>query len=211
MHTHTSSCVPNSRRPSQACTLFFCASPLTMYLSRQPGSGAAQRRRRHEQQSIAAVVATFQHHSGPRRPNRARTGYGDRRLIHRGCGQASLRSLRRRGVTAAGDTRQGTPSRPSACWCWLGRRERQWTPPRSASSQLLRWKPRGNWRRRRRRSRNGSVASSLLSWMCPVTAQHSRVQMLTVWAKRKKKKLYTQNIRRFPGLVVVVVKISRTH
>ena len=32
---------------------------------------------RHEQQSIAAVLATFQHHSAPRGPKKARTGEED--------------------------------------------------------------------------------------------------------------------------------------
>ena len=74
--------------------------------------------------------------------------YGHRRLLHQGSGQASSRSLGRRGVTAAGGTPQGTASRPSACPYWLERRESRWTPPRCASSLL--WRCGGGKRRRRR-------------------------------------------------------------
>ena len=55
------------RRLAQACPFFVFASPVTMDLSGQPATGAAQRRKqrrlrswwRHEQQSIAAALATY--------------------------------------------------------------------------------------------------------------------------------------------------------
>ena len=62
--------------------------------SRRPrqvdGDGAAKRRRlrrlrswwRHEQQTMAAVLATYQHHSAPRGPRKARTGEGARDELH---------------------------------------------------------------------------------------------------------------------------------
>ena len=44
-----------------------------------------------------------------------------------------------------------------------GRRVGWWTPPRSASSQPLRWKPRGSWRRRRRWTKKEKKAKAQLT------------------------------------------------
>ena len=65
------------------------------------------------------------------RLTRRTTRYNDRRLVHRGRGQASSRSVGPQRSAVCGAP-QGNAS---ACPHWLGRRERQWTPPPSAISQ----------------------------------------------------------------------------
>ena len=68
----------------------FCLRHLSMDLSWQPVTGAAQRRKgrrlraawRHEQQSIAQALAVFSHHSAPRRQETARAGGGARVEVH---------------------------------------------------------------------------------------------------------------------------------
>ena len=70
----------------------FCLRHLSMDLSWQPVTGAAQRRKgrrlraawRHEQQSIAQALAVFSHHSAPRRQETARAGGGARVEVHGG-------------------------------------------------------------------------------------------------------------------------------
>ena len=86
---------------------------------------------RHERMAVAMAVAEATHHSS--------RGQKSATVIRKdstsgGSGQASLRSLGRREVTAAGGTFQGNASQPSACRYWLGRRESKWTAPPSDSS-----------------------------------------------------------------------------
>ena len=78
---------------------------------------------------------------GRRRSTRCTTAHGHRSDLLRGRGQASSRSLGRSGATAPCGAPRGTASRPLACRSWLGRRERQLTPPPSPSSRPLRWRP----------------------------------------------------------------------
>ena len=97
---------------------------------------------------------------------------------------ASLRSEGRREVTAASGTPQGTASQPSACRYWLGRWESKWTPPHFASSQPLRWKPRGSWKRRRRSGGGSRPQKTKQGWSsarcspCSV-APHGRARAQT--------------------------------
>ena len=92
--------------------------------------------------------------SGRWRSKLRTTAYGHRRLFHRGCGQASSRSLGRSGVTAP----CGTPPGKLLSWWW-----RRWlaatklTPPPSPSSCARTSSCR---RSRRRRRRRGSGESS---------------------------------------------------
>ena len=86
---------------------------------------------RHERMAVAMAVAEATHHSSRGQKSatvireveehETHAAYGHRRLLHRGRGQASLRSLGRRGVTAA----CGTP-RVSDLSSWWQR----WQPLR---------------------------------------------------------------------------------
>ena len=117
---------------------------------------------RHEQQSIA-LLATVSHHSHPKvdtandglRAQKTVTSTGEevehashfglraQKTPPPGCGRAVSLSPRRRGATAASGAPQRFACRSSPCRLWRARQARQWTPPTSASSQLLRWRPEG--------------------------------------------------------------------
>ena len=94
--------------------------------------------------TVAAELSAVLHHSrdgeqvkyvGPRahekdrRSTSSTTRHGDRRLLHREAPPGILAEPgpQRSDRTVRRST--GRPSRPSAWWCWLERRERQLTPP----------------------------------------------------------------------------------
>ena len=100
--------------------------------------------RRTTARSRTALHGARRQPPGPGRWRSARrtTRHGDRRLLHQGRGQASSRSLGRRGVTAA----CGTPRRTHLSSWWRRSQLLRLTAstlPRSPSSQTARWKPGG--------------------------------------------------------------------
>ena len=133
----------------------FCTAAMAEH-----AAGAAKRRRerrlrqwqRHERMTVAMALAEATHHAAPRRQtpvsaireeveNETHAGLRAQKSPPPGVRagilpepglQRSDRTVRRFA---------GPPSRPLACPpYWLGRWERQWTPPLSASSQPLRWR-----------------------------------------------------------------------
>ena len=74
-------------------------------------------------------------------------------------------------------------SQPVACRYWLGRSESRWTPPHSASSQPLRWKPEPGPQRRdcSRRHFSGRRSSSILA----AASWRRRRRRRRKWRKRR--------------------------
>ena len=135
----------------------------------RPSTGEVARRRwRHEQQTVRTALAAATHHSaqqnaaprGPKTGTRAREV--EEQVPHVGLRaqktpppgeRPSLRSPRRREVTAASGTSQGMACRSSPCRYWQAVRARPWTRQPSPSSSLSRWRRRSTRSRRRERRR----------------------------------------------------------
>ena len=132
---------------------------------------------RHEQVSIAAAVATALHHSAQRGGGVARRPTGTEDSGNRWTRLGDLKDPQRSCWTQSWRTRL-RESRWRPRRCWRPQRLRASTPPLSASSRLLRWRPEGGRRKSRRMRRSGR------SWTCSC-ASHLSSSLLTnvPWSK----------------------------